>query len=121
MSPRRDTIPRIDLQLSGVFQSKPGGADLYNVPNSSAILTYNNVFVSGGPSLLPNTELTGRLVRISVEVAFRPASSSAIDARSEGCGGRAAVVRAARAGRRALFPVARVITLSRPVRRHLAP
>jgi hypothetical protein len=128
------TIPKIDLQLSGVFQSKPGallsanyavpasvvaqslgrlpsgnvtnvtvnliepgsmygdrlnqldfrvakilrfgtsrttiGADLYNVLNSSAILTYNNVFVPGGPWLLPNSVLTGRLARITAEFTF---------------------------------------------------
>ena len=117
------TIPKIDLQVSGVFQSKPGallsanyavpaarsshrslgrlpsgnvtnvtinlvepgsmygdrlnqldfrvakilrfgrtrttvGVDLYNVLNSSAILTYNNVFVPGGPWLQPNSVLT---------------------------------------------------------------
>jgi hypothetical protein len=128
------TIPKIDVQLSGVFQSKPGamlsanyavpaavvaqslgrlpsgnvtnvtvnlvepgsmygnrlnqvdfrvakilrfggakttiGADLYNVLNSSAILTYNNVFVPGGPWLLPNSVLTGRLARITAEFTF---------------------------------------------------
>ena len=34
------------------------GVDLYNVLNSSAILTYNNVFVPGGPWLQPNSVLT---------------------------------------------------------------
>jgi len=128
------TIPKIDLQISGVFQSKPGallsgnyavpaavvaqslgrlpsgnvtsvtinlvepgsmygdrlnqldfraakilrfgrsrttvGVDLYNVLNSSAILTYNNVFVPGGPWLQPNSVLTGRLARISAQFDF---------------------------------------------------
>ena len=128
------TIPKIDLQVSGVFQSKPGvllsanyavpaadvarslgrlpsgnvtnvtvnliepgsmygdrlnqldfrvakilrfnrtrmtvGVDLYNVTNSSAILTYSNTFVPGGPWLLPNTVLTGRLARINAEFTF---------------------------------------------------
>ena len=128
------TIPKIDLQLSGVFQSKPGaqlsanyavpntvvaqslgrlpsgnvtnvtinlvapgsmygdrlnqldfrvakilrfggkrttvGVDLYNVTNSSGILTYNNVFVPGGPWLQPLTVLTGRFARISAEFTF---------------------------------------------------
>ena len=127
-------VPKIDLQVSGVFQSKPGamlsanyavpaavvaqslgrlpsgnvtnvtinlvepgsmygdrlnqldfrlakilrfgstrttvGADIYNVLNSSAILTYNNVFVPGGPWLLPNSVLTGRLARITAEFTF---------------------------------------------------
>ena len=128
------TIPKIDLQVSGVFQSKPGallsanyavpaavvaqslgrlpsgnvtnvtinlvkpgsmygdrlnqldfrvakilrlgrtrttvGVDLYNVLNSSAILTYNNVFVPNGPWLQPNSVLTGRFARISAQFDF---------------------------------------------------
>ena len=128
------TIPKIDLQLSGVFQSKPGallsanyavpavavaqslgrlpsgnvtnvtvnlvepgsmygdrrneldlrvakilrfggtrttvGADIYNVLNSSAVLTYNNTFVPGGPWLQPVTVMTGRFARISAEFTF---------------------------------------------------
>jgi hypothetical protein len=46
------------------------GADIYNVLNSSAILTYNNVFVPEGPWLLPNSVLTGRLTRITAEFTF---------------------------------------------------
>jgi hypothetical protein len=128
------TIPKIDLQVSGVFQSKPGallaanyavpasvvaqalgrlpsgnvtnvtinlikpgsmygdrlndldfrvakilrlgrtrttvGVDLYNVLNSSAILTYNSGFVPNGPWLQPNSVLTGRLTRISAQFDF---------------------------------------------------
>jgi hypothetical protein len=128
------TIPKIDLQLSGVFQSKPGamlsanyavpntviaqtlgrlpsgqvtnvtinlvkpgsmygnrlnqldfrvakllrfgrsrttvGVDLYNVLNSSAILTYSNLFVPGGLWLQPTTVLTGRFARISAQFDF---------------------------------------------------
>jgi len=128
------TVPKIDLQLSAIFQSKPGaqlsanyavpaatiaqslgrppsgnvtnitinliepgsqygdrlnqldfrvakilrfgrtrttvGVDVYNVLNSSAILTYSNTFVPGGVWLLPQTVLTGRLARISAEFTF---------------------------------------------------
>jgi len=128
------TIPKIDLQVSGVFQSKPGallaanyavpssiiaqslgrlpsgnvtnvtvnllqpgqmygdrlnqldfrvakilrfggkramiGLDLYNLLNSSAILTYNNAFIPGGTWLQPNSILTPRLARISAEFNF---------------------------------------------------
>jgi hypothetical protein len=46
------------------------GVDLYNVLNSSAILTYNNVFVPSGPWLQPNSVLTGRLARISAQFDF---------------------------------------------------
>jgi Carboxypeptidase regulatory-like domain len=128
------TVPKIDLQLSAIFQSKPGaqlaanyavpaatiaqslgrlpsgnvtnvtinliepgsqygdrlnqldfrlakilrfghtrttvGVDLYNVLNSSAILTYSNTFVPGGVWLLPQSVLTGRLARINAEFTF---------------------------------------------------
>jgi hypothetical protein len=128
------TIPKIDLQISGVFQSKPGaqlaanyavpaavvaqslgrlpsgnvtnvtvnlvepgsmygdrlnqldfrvakilrfgrtrttvGVDFYNLMNSSAVLTYNNGFVPGGPWLQPLTVLTGRFARISADFTF---------------------------------------------------
>jgi hypothetical protein len=128
------TIPKIDLQLSAVFQSKPGallaanyavpaavvaqslgrppsgnvtnvtinlvapgsmygdrlnqldfrvakilkfsrtrttvGVDIYNVLNSSAILTYNTGFVPNGPWLQPNAVLTGRMARISAQFDF---------------------------------------------------
>ena len=46
------------------------GLDLYNALNSSAILTYNNAFVPGGPWLQPNSVLTARLARLSAEFTF---------------------------------------------------
>jgi hypothetical protein len=128
------TVPRIDVQVSAVFQSKPGallaanyavpasvvseslgrlpsgnvtnvtinlippgtmygdrlnqldfrlakilrfgrtrttvGVDLYNVLNSSAILTYNTGFVPGGPWLQPTGVLTARMGRISAQLDF---------------------------------------------------
>jgi len=44
--------------------------DIYNALNSSAILTYNNAFVPGGPWLQPLTILTPRLVRITAELEW---------------------------------------------------
>jgi hypothetical protein len=128
------TVPRVEVQVSGVFQSKPGpalaanyavpssvitaalgrppagsvpnltvnliepgtlygdrlnqvdlraakilrfggtktmiGLDLYNVFNSSVVLTYNNAFVPNGTWLQPNSILTGRLARISAELTW---------------------------------------------------
>ena len=46
------------------------GVDLYNVLNSSAILTYSNLFVPGGLWLQPTTVLTGRFARISAQFDF---------------------------------------------------
>ena len=42
--------------------------DLYNVLNSSAVLTYNNTFVPGGPWLQPLTILTPRFFKITAEI-----------------------------------------------------
>ena len=44
--------------------------DLYNVLNANPVLTYNNSFTPNGPWLQPNSILTGRLVRISVDFNF---------------------------------------------------
>jgi hypothetical protein len=42
--------------------------DLYNVLNSSAITTYNNAFVPGGPWLQPLTILSPRFFKITAEI-----------------------------------------------------
>ncbi|HET9383720.1 MAG TPA: carboxypeptidase regulatory-like domain-containing protein [Gemmatimonadales bacterium] len=44
--------------------------DVYNVTNSSAVLTYNNAFISGGTWLQPLTILSPRLFRITAEIVF---------------------------------------------------
>ncbi len=44
--------------------------DIYNALNSSAALTYNGSFLAGGPWPQPNTILTPRLLRITLETAF---------------------------------------------------
>ncbi len=46
------------------------GLDIYNALNSSAVLTYNNSFVPGGPWLQPVSILTPRIFRISLDVNF---------------------------------------------------
>jgi len=69
-----DRLNQLDLRLAKILRFGDSrttiGADIYNVLNSSAILTYNNVFVPGGPWLLPNSVLTGRLARITAEFTF---------------------------------------------------
>ena len=42
--------------------------DVYNMLNSSAVLTYDNTFVPGGPWLQPLTILTPRFFKITVEI-----------------------------------------------------
>jgi hypothetical protein len=44
--------------------------DVFNLFNSSAVLTYNNSYVPGGPWLQPLTVLTPRFVRLTGEVIF---------------------------------------------------
>jgi hypothetical protein len=46
------------------------GLDVYNVFNSSAVLSYNNSFVPGGSWLQPLTILTPRLFRFTAELTF---------------------------------------------------
>lgn len=42
--------------------------DVYNTLNSSAVLTYDNTFVPGGPWLQPLTILTPRFFKITAEI-----------------------------------------------------
>ena len=67
-----DRINQLDLRLAKVFRYGRSrtrvGVDIYNVLNSSAVLTYNNTFVPGGPWLQPLTVLTPRLFKITAEV-----------------------------------------------------
>ena len=44
--------------------------DIYNALNSSAVLTYNNTFVPGGPWLQPLTIITPRFLTLSAEIDF---------------------------------------------------
>jgi hypothetical protein len=61
-------VPKVDIQLSATFQSKPGA--MLAAMNSSAALTYNNTFVPGGTWLQPLTILTPRFLKITAEVEF---------------------------------------------------
>jgi hypothetical protein len=88
-------VPKLDLEVATTFQSKPGamlaanyaapnalvapsakffssgryrtviGADIFNLMNSNAVLTYNNTFVPDGPWLQPLTVLTPRLWKVT--------------------------------------------------------
>jgi hypothetical protein len=42
--------------------------EVYNLLNSSAVLTYNNTFISGGTWLQPLTVLTPRFFKITAEI-----------------------------------------------------
>ena len=69
-----DRLNQLDFRVAKILRfgrtRTMVGVDLYNVLNSSAVLTYNNAFVPGGPWLQPLTVLTGRFARISAEFTF---------------------------------------------------
>jgi carboxypeptidase family protein len=46
------------------------GLEIYNMLNSSAVLTYNNTFVPGGSWLQPLTILTPRVFKFTAEIIF---------------------------------------------------
>ena len=64
-----DRITQVDLRLAKVFASGRYrtviGADILNLLNANAVLTYNNTFVPGGPWLQPLTVLTPRLWKVT--------------------------------------------------------
>ena len=69
-----DRINQLDFRIAKNFTFGSTrsmiSADLYNVMNANPVLTYNNSFTPNGPWLQPNSILTGRLIRISVDFNF---------------------------------------------------
>jgi hypothetical protein len=69
-----DRINELDVRVAKIL--RPGRSrtmvalDIYNALNSSAGLTYNNAFVLGALWPRPNTILTPRFFRITVETEF---------------------------------------------------
>jgi len=69
-----DRINLLDIRLSKALKYRLSrtvlGLEIYNVLNSSAVLTYNNTFVPGGTWLQPLTILTPRVFKFTAEVMF---------------------------------------------------
>jgi hypothetical protein len=69
-----DRINQLDFRIAKNFTfgstRSMVSADLYNVMNANPVLSYNNSFTPNGPWLQPNSILTGRLIRISVDFNF---------------------------------------------------
>lgn len=67
-----DRINQLDIRVSKLLKhgrSRTSVAvDIYNVLNSSAVLTYNNTFVPGGPWLRPVTIITPRFFKVTAEI-----------------------------------------------------
>ena len=69
-----DRINQLDLRVAKTLKCGRSrtllGVDVYNALNSSAVLTYNNAFVPGGPWLQPLTILTPRFFKVTAELDF---------------------------------------------------
>ena len=69
-----DRINEIDLRVAKVLRfgrtRANVGIDLYNLFNSSAVLSYNQTFVLNGPWLQPLTVLTPRFVKFTAQLDF---------------------------------------------------
>jgi hypothetical protein len=67
-----DRINQLDVRAAKILKYGRSrtliALDVYNVLNSSTVLTYNNIFVPGGPWLQPLTILTPRFFKITVEI-----------------------------------------------------
>jgi len=67
-----DRINELDFRLAKTLSWGRSrtliGLEVYNLLNSSAVLTYNNSFVPGGTWLQPLTILTPRFFKISAEI-----------------------------------------------------
>ena len=46
------------------------GIDIYNLLNSTAILSYNQTFIPGGAWLIPTSEISARFAKLSVQFDF---------------------------------------------------
>ena len=69
-----DRVNQLDLRVAKTLRYRRSrtlvALEIYNVLNSSAVLTYNNTFVPTGPWLQPLTILTPRFLKITAEVDF---------------------------------------------------
>jgi hypothetical protein len=69
-----DRVNEFDLRVAKILRFGRTrtnlGFDVYNLFNSSAVLTYNQTFIPGGSWLTPLTVLTPRFVKISAQVDF---------------------------------------------------
>ena len=69
-----DRLNQLDFRIAKILRFGSTrtmvGIDLYNALNRSAVLTYNNTFVPNGTWKQPQTVLTARLLKITMEVTF---------------------------------------------------
>ena len=71
---RSDRVNELDFRVGKILRFGSNRAnialDLYNALNLDTVLTYNQTFVPGGQWLVPNSVLTARTARITVQYDF---------------------------------------------------
>ena len=69
-----DRVNELDLRIAKVVRlgrtRTNVGVDIYNVLNSSAVLSYNQTFIPGGSWLTPLMVLTPRFAKVSAQIDF---------------------------------------------------
>jgi hypothetical protein len=69
-----DRVNEIDLRIAKVLRFRGTrtnvGFDIYNIMNSSPVLTYNNAFIPNGAWLVPTSVLQSRFVKFSAAIDF---------------------------------------------------
>jgi len=69
-----DRVNEVDLRIAKVLRfgrtRTNVGFDIYNVMNSSPVLTYNNAFIPNGNWLVPTSVLQSRFVKLSASIDF---------------------------------------------------
>ena len=69
-----DRTNQVDLRLAKILKfghtRTQVGLDVYNVLNSSAVLSYNQAYILSGAWLTPNSVITGRFAKISAQFDF---------------------------------------------------
>ena len=69
-----DRINEVDVRFGKIlkFGSTRAnvGIDIYNLLNSTAILSYNQSFIPNGAWLIPTSEISARFAKLSVQFDF---------------------------------------------------
>lgn len=69
-----DRVNAVDLRVARILRfgrtRTTVGADVYNLLNSSAVLTYNQAFNPGGNWLVPTGVVTARFAKVSASIDF---------------------------------------------------
>jgi hypothetical protein len=71
---RGNRVNQFDLRIGKVLrfgaQRATVSVDMFNALNADTVLTYNQAFTPGGQWLVPNTVLTARTAKITVQYDF---------------------------------------------------